>query len=233
MSTIANSSNTPTKLPPITRENCGTIGGGKSHRWRNELFCEPCKIAKREYDRFRYKKNSKKIIESTERYRKANLDKQRNWSAVYRKNNLDKVRETSRRYNKENPEKMRENARKRRALLRNSEASFYTEAQVLTTYGLNCYLCKALIDLKAPRNCRGIGWELGLHIDHVVPIIAGGPDTLENVRPTHAICNMKKGDKMPEDFEVEIDPSLFEDEDVELEDLDDLEDFEDDEEEED
>jgi hypothetical protein len=35
-----------------------------------------------------------------------------------------------------------------------------------------------------------------------------------------------------EDFEVEIDPSLFEDEDVELEDLD-LEDFEDDEEEED
>jgi hypothetical protein len=36
-----------------------------------------------------------------------------------------------------------------------------------------------------------------------------------------------------EDFEVEIDPSLFEDEDVELEDLDDLDDFEDDEEEED
>jgi len=36
-----------------------------------------------------------------------------------------------------------------------------------------------------------------------------------------------------EDFEVEIDPSLFEDEDVELENLDDLEDFEDDEEEED
>ena len=36
-----------------------------------------------------------------------------------------------------------------------------------------------------------------------------------------------------EDFEEEIDPSLFEDEDVELEDLDDLEDFEDDEEEED
>ena len=34
-------------------------------------------------------------------------------------------------------------------------------------------------------------------------------------------------------FEVEIDPSLFEDEDVELEDLDDLEDFEDEEEEED
>jgi hypothetical protein len=34
-----------------------------------------------------------------------------------------------------------------------------------------------------------------------------------------------------EDFEVEIDPSLFEDETVELEDLD-LEDFEDDEEEE-
>jgi 5-methylcytosine-specific restriction endonuclease McrA len=229
---IANSNNTPTKVPPITRKNCGTIGGGKSHRWRNELFCEPCKIAKREYDKTFYKKNSQKIIASTERYRKANLDKQRQWSAAYRNKNLEKVRETSRRYGKENPEKIRENARKRRALVRNSESLPYTEAQVLTAYGLECYLCKSLIDLNAPRNCRGIRWEFGLHIDHVVPIVSGGPDTLENVRPTHAICNMKKGDKMPEDFEVEIDPSLFEDEDVELEDLD-LEDFEDDEEEED
>ena len=105
-------------------------------------------------------------------------------------------------------------------------------------YGTNCYLCNDPINLQAARRVgKADGWEQGLHIDHVIPISKGGSDTLDNVRPTHALCNLSKNDKLigdpVEDFEVEIDPSLFEDEDVELEDLDDLEDFEDEVEEED
>jgi len=33
---------------------------------------------------------------------------------------------------------------------------------------------------------------MGLHIDHVMPLSKGGPDTLENVRPAHGSCNVKK-----------------------------------------
>jgi len=35
----------------------------------------------------------------------------------------------------------------------------------------------------------------GLQIDHVIPIVKGGPDTLNNVRPAHGLCNIKKKDK--------------------------------------
>jgi len=31
-----------------------------------------------------------------------------------------------------------------------------------------------------------------LHIDHLVPLAKGGSDTLENVRPAHGICNLRK-----------------------------------------
>lgn len=168
------------------------------------------------------------------RYNERHPGQRNKYDQKYRDNNRDKTRTASLKWNKENQSKINAAARKRRAVKLQNGWEPYTEAQVLERYGVTCYLCAAPIDPQIPRRIgKENGWELGLHIDHVVPIIAGGPDTLENVRPTHAICNMKKGDKMPEDFEVEIDPSLFEDEDVELEDLDDLEDFEDDEEEED
>ena len=38
-------------------------------------------------------------------------------------------------------------------------------------------------------------WKLGLHIDHVISLSKNGPDTLANVRPSHALCNLSKGGK--------------------------------------
>lgn len=70
---------------------------------------------------------------------------------------------------------------------------FYTVTQVLVLYGKNCHICHDPIDLKASRRVGMGDWLLGLHIDHVLAIALGGPDTLENVRPSHAICNLKKG----------------------------------------
>lgn len=36
-----------------------------------------------------------------------------------------------------------------------------------------------------------------LHLDHVKPLARGGWDTLSNLRPTHAMCNMRKGATWP------------------------------------
>lgn len=47
--------------------------------------------------------------------------------------------------------------------------------------------------MTAPRRTNIKGFEFGLHIDHVIPLVKGGSHTLENVRPSHAICNLKKG----------------------------------------
>lgn len=67
---------------------------------------------------------------------------------------------------------------------------YYTTDDVLAKWGYNCHICNDPIDFKAPRQCGDPGWELGLHLDHVIPIARGGPDTLANVKPAHAKCNV-------------------------------------------
>lgn len=86
-------------------------------------------------------------------------------------------------------------ASRRRALIRSNSVSYYTEAQVIETYGTLCYLCEKEIDFSAPRSCGKKGWETAFHVDHVLPIARGGADSLENVRPSHARCNINKGAK--------------------------------------
>jgi 5-methylcytosine-specific restriction endonuclease McrA len=110
---------------------------------------------------------------SKTRYQKGGVFRQ----AKYRARNLEAVQARERSKN-----------RRRRA----SITSDYNELQVIATYGINCYLCDLEIDFMAPRKCGVAGWEHGLHIDHLVPVSRGGSDTLENVRPTHGLCNLQK-----------------------------------------
>jgi len=104
----------------------------------------------------------------------------------------EKFRERSRRFAKENPEIVNATLRRRKARLKNARISKYTDKQVLDLYGQNCHLCNLPIDMAAPRWTALPGWEYGLHIDHVIPISRGGDDSLENVRPSHGFCNLKK-----------------------------------------
>lgn len=69
---------------------------------------------------------------------------------------------------------------------------------VINTYGMGCYICGKEIDLNAPRKVGVPGWEMGFHVDHIIPISKGGLDKLENVRPVHAYCNQRKGAKLDE-----------------------------------
>ena len=110
---------------------------------------------------------------SKTRYQKGGVARQ----AKYRARNLEAVQ-------------ARERSKNRRR--RSSITSDYNELQVIATYGINCYLCGLGIDFMAPRKCGSPGWEHGLHIDHLVPVSRGGSDTLENVRPTHGLCNLVK-----------------------------------------
>jgi hypothetical protein len=238
-----------TKLEPLLREQCGTYAGAESHKYYKEKLCDRCKEARKDYNRKYSIKNKERIYtnhnnrikerwatdavfrETQSKWAKNNPEKRKEHSRNWAKRNRTTMREYNKWYRETFPHKGAERARRRRAKKSNNGYTVYTEQEVLELHGISCHICNLPIDLTAPRSTSKPGWEKGLHIDHLIPIAKGGPDTLENVRPAHGLCNISKGDKMPEDFEVEIDPSLFEDEDVELEDLD-LEDFEDDEEEE-
>lgn len=53
--------------------------------------------------------------------------------------------------------------------------------------------------------CGICGWPLPrapingeVHIDHVVPLARGGADEKSNLQLAHAVCNLRKGARMPE-----------------------------------
>ena len=145
------------------------------------------------------------------KYRKQNLDhyyankdklneqRRAKWPEVYEKTKEYRSAQ-QRQHRKDNPHKVRELARNRRAKKRANGWEKYTEAQVLELYGTNCHICGDSIDLSLSRKIGCESWEMSLHIDHVIPISKGGPDTLANVKPAHGICNSRKRDKyLPND----------------------------------
>ena len=192
-----------------------------------EYFCKNgkylrsyCKTCSRTYGRIYAKNNLELSNKRKKAWRKANLDKHKATNRKYYKNNSkklnaaikswrnrnpEKVSETAKMFRKSNPDKTREKDRvqnnKRRALKLNNGHSPYTEKQVLETYGTDCNICNFPIDLNAARKVGLPGWENGLHIDHLLPISKGGPDIIENTRPTHGLCNITKNNK--EQYEVQ------------------------------
>jgi 5-methylcytosine-specific restriction endonuclease McrA len=120
----------------------------------------------------------------------------------YRETNREYYRRKSSEWNRKNPEKAVRAVLRRRAKKRNNGYEIYTTQQVLDLYGTNCYICATPIDIETSRKVGSRGWKLSLQVDHVIPISKGGPDTLDNVRPAHAICNMEKRDRMPEELNL-------------------------------
>jgi predicted HNH restriction endonuclease len=138
-----------------------------------------------------------------DKYRKQNLEhyyKNKDKLNEYRRAKWPQIYEQSKEHRsaqrkqhlKQHPEKVRELARKRRATKRANGWERYTEAQVLELHGAVCHICGSEIDLTLDRRIGKEGWEMSLHIDHVIPISKGGPDKLSNVKPSHGKCNLKK-----------------------------------------
>lgn len=133
-------------------------------------------MCRKHYNAEYFKQNKESILVSHKAYYKENKEKMQKWR---------------REYHKKYPEVSRRNkiARKNRE---NKNLKKYTDLEVLDRYGSICYICLMPVDLNAPRQTGKIGWESGLHIDHLVPVSKGGLDTIENVRPAHGSCNLHK-----------------------------------------
>lgn len=56
---------------------------------------------------------------------------------------------------------------------------------ILGEYGMVCHICDGLIESMDD-----------LHFDHVIPLSRGGLHVVENVRPAHGVCNIRKGNKI-------------------------------------
>ena len=137
--------------------------------------------------------NREKSRAKTARWRSNNLEKLKESNKKSKAKRIDQIRVERRAWDKgPGRDYGREKNRRRRAKKVGNGFEKYTDAQVLELYGTNCYLCDMPIDLNAPRSPGTPGWRSGLHIEHFIDIALGGPDTLENVRPSHGWCNLTK-----------------------------------------
>lgn len=103
------------------------------------------------------------------------------------KRNPDKAKARKKRYSKTNPEAITRSARTYYTRLRS-----YSIEDILEKYGTNCHICSDPIDLSASRKVGNTGWEMSLHFDHLIPLSKNGKHSVDNLRPAHAICNLKK-----------------------------------------
>ena len=149
--------------------NCGTHGGYQTHKKRGETPCDDCRLAHNAY--------------------------KQNWKLE----NPEKVKASRDKHYNAYPDRAIARTRKRKSLKLNVLTEEYSASDVLDRYGTDCHICHDPIDLDAPRYQGHVNWQLGLQIDHVIPLSKGGEDVMDNVRPAHGICNIRKRDY---DFEV-------------------------------
>ena len=143
--------------------------------------------------------NPERMSEKNKRWAKQNSERRKEINKKHYKSHSEKLIEKNLAWKKENPEKVSESIRRANAARRARKSGVtripYKESDVLDRYGTNCHICGEKIDLSASRKVGVLNWQKGLHLDHVVPLCLDGEDTIENVRPSHALCNIKKGHK--------------------------------------
>jgi 5-methylcytosine-specific restriction endonuclease McrA len=160
---------------------CGSSTGYNKHLANKETPCQPCKEAQSQRAKEYRAKNLERLRKRESEYNKANAEKRKTYIAKWIQNNKDKVSAYS---------------HKKRALRNSNNHEPYTIQDVTDQYGTDCHICNKPIDMEAPRLAGEEGWENGLHLDHVIPLSKGGEDNISNVKPSHARCNIVKGNKL-------------------------------------
>jgi 5-methylcytosine-specific restriction endonuclease McrA len=124
-----------------------------------------------------------------DQWRSENPDKAKRATQAWRDANRARVRENARAWAAANRESLRLQKRASNRLRRGRIAATVVEpvdyAAILAEHGMFCHICSlVIVD------------ESDLHFDHVIPLSLGGPHSAENIRPAHALCNIRKGAKL-------------------------------------
>ena len=178
----------PYRTVKTCSEECRSARGRRIKHEKYLANAEAVKAAAKEYR----EANPEKIRQLRVDYRARVGDRLRKEAREYYRENADRLKEYQRAYRQANPETLRVSNRRNRAAKRSAPSEYYTAETIIALYGTDCHLCHSPIDLTASRVPGAPGWELSLHLDHVIPLSQGGTDLVENIRPSHAICNLRK-----------------------------------------
>lgn len=151
-----------------------------------------CKLCSQKRARDYYKNNATRIQNYQKQYIALNRAKiSAREQKKYQRNKDHILAYVKNRY-LQNPEVMKISSRNRRARKAKVISEAYTWQEIIQIHGSNCWLCGLPVDLEANRKVGDDGWEVGLHLDHVIPLLINGPDLKWNVQPTHGLCNLMR-----------------------------------------
>ena len=140
---------------------------------------------RREWARRYYEKHREKVLASVADYATRNREAIKLRMAEYMSRPEVKKAQALNRaeWIKNNPERAafhrRKSSSNRRARMRGVQSVSFTPEQLearIAAFGGLCWMCGAVYE----------------HLDHVKPIVAGGPHMLSNLRPSCADCNLSK-----------------------------------------
>lgn len=173
---------------------CDTCAGTFEATGPSQKRCKPCKSAREiEYNREWRRKNPGYHSEYNARWRERNPEACRAYALEYRMKNPEFVKATYERWAANNPdyarkwvaanrERARETVRRRRARVRNAPTFDVSERDIkrmLARHGGKCAYCS-------------ISLADGYHVDHVLPVSLGGSNSIGNLAPACATCNVSK-----------------------------------------
>lgn len=152
-------------------------------QWQESNRARANELARETYARHAEEYATKKRTWRTEHPELSKESNQRNYN-----NHLETRRRAMRKYAKEHHEQFLNYSSQRRAILRKVKVELVDRKVVFDRDGGICHICKTLVN---PNN-----W----HLDHVVPISKDGQHQYNNVAVAHPECNLKKGNRMPDDL---------------------------------
>jgi len=140
-------------------------------------------IANRSYHKNKEANREKRRLRS-QAWRDANPALALEVSRRYQEANREKCRERCLDWQRRNPEKVKELVARYEARKKGATIGTVDYAAILERDGLWCYLCETEVE---PDD---------VHFDHVIPLSKGGAHSMENIKVTHSLCNLSKGDRL-------------------------------------
>lgn len=143
-----------------------------------------------EQRRGRYSKNKEKYSERNKKWFSENREEILSKQRENYRNNTESYSQYNKKWRDKNKDYILLKNRQREHKLNDFPKIKQKEInKLLQDHDNKCFYCKVYVK-------RGVN----LHIDHVVPLSAGGPHIIDNLVPACKTCNLKKGKKSLQEF---------------------------------
>ena len=127
------------------------------------------------------------LLERRRRWREKNRDRINAYNAKWKGQNPEKVRAWLRGWRRRNRNEVNRKARERYQRVGGKVPRRLLPELIEAQAGL-CGICGEVLPSRITAE---------IHVDHIIPVSAGGSNERENLQAAHAVCNMRKNDSVP------------------------------------